>query len=275
MSPFSTAGGAREPPLSPSRSLAKRSLVFSVSVHVVFVLAIVAAGLFSARRPKHEKQDDWVEFTVAVPPQPEVADVPEPEPEKAPEPPKAPDPEPPPPPKEPDALPPEKPPKPKFEKGKIVHREAPKPERRIVEKPKKEPPPKIAPLPRQKVEVKGPKLTDEEIRKLLDKGARPSDHTSIPDSENSRCNALIANAIKRAWICPDSSAITGRDPKIEFTLGLGGAIGNVRLVSSSGNAELDQSVLNAAKAVRSVSGLTPDFIRANPRVTMTFTLEDA
>ncbi len=271
MSPFPSHDGESPHPLSAPPNLTKRSVVFSVALHVAFVLAAVAVGVFSARSRKTEQKDVLVEFTVAVPPQPEAeeeakAPEPEPDPEPAPPPPK---------PKEPDALPPEKPVPPKFVKGKLVHREAPKPERRIVQKPKKEPPPKVANLPRQKLEIKGPKLSDEEIRKLLEKGARPSDHTSIPASESERCLALIFNAVKRAWICPDASAITGREPKIEFTLGAGGTLGNVRLVASSGNAEFDQSVVSAAKAVRFVSGLTPGFIRENPRVTITFALEGA
>lgn len=274
MSAFPSPGGESPRPVSAPPNLAKRSFLFSIALHAVFVLAAVAIGVFSARSRKTEPKDVMIEFTVAVPPQPEETAAPEPDPEPAAKP--EPEPEAPPPkPKDPDALPPEKPKPPKFVKGKIVRREAPKPERRIVERPKKETPPKVVKLPAQKLEIKGPKLSDEEIRKLLDQGARPSDRTSVPDSENARCTALIFNAVKRAWICPDASAITGREPKIEFTLGTGGSLGNVRLVASSGNAEFDQSVVNAARAVRFVSGLTPGFIRENPRVTITFALEGA
>lgn len=271
MSAFPSPGGESPRPVSAPPNLAKRSFLFSIALHLVFVLAAVAIGVFSARSRKTEPKDVMIEFTVAVPPQPEETATPEPADKPDPEP----APPPPPKPKDPDALPPEKPKPPKFVKGKIVHREAPKPERKIVERPKRETPPKIVKLPTQKLNTKGPKLTDEEIRKLLDQGARPSDHTSVPDSENARCTALLFNAIKRAWICPDASAITGKEPKIEFTLGTGGALGNVRLVASSGNAEFDQSVVNAARAVRFVSGLTPGFIRENPRVTITFALEGA
>lgn len=168
----------------------------------------------------------------------------------------------------------EPPPKPAFKKGKIVHREAPEKKRNIVQKPQ-EKTAKQKPVAIRRVDVKGPKLSEEEIRKLLDAGAKPSDHTSIPASERERCISLIYTAIKSAWICPDASALSSREPEIEFSLGPGGTIGNVRLVRSSGNEALDQSVLGAARAVRTVSGLSPGFIRANPRLTVAFSLEGA
>ena len=252
-------------------SLAKRSLAFSVVLHCALAVAIVVAGFFSVNRRKNEQRDVMLEFTVAVPPAEEA-----PQEAKAEEAPESPAP--------PAAVPdtsvaivekkPKTPPKPKFEKGKIVHRDAKEKKRTIVEKPK-EKPVQPKPVAIRHVEVKGPKLSQEEIRKLLDAGARPSDRTSIPASERERCIALIYEAVKRAWICPDSSALSAREPEIEFSLGPGGSIGNVRLVKSSGNAALDQSVLGAAKAVRSVSGLSPAFIRANPRLTVAFSLEGA
>lgn len=260
--------------------LAGKSFAFSVALHCVLALAIVIAGLFSFNSRKKAPTDVMVEFTVAVPPPGDAtsAENPAPQEEIKTE-------EPPPQVRDPEAVPvPEKTkpkvqpaenkPKPEFKKGKIVHREAPEKKRNIVEKPKQK-----VQLPKRlavsHVKTDGPKLSEAEIRKLLEAGARPSDHTSIPASERDRCFSLIYGAIKKAWICPDSSALSAREPEIEFSLGPGGTIGNVRLVRSSGNDALDQSVLGAARAVRSVSGLTPAFIRANPRLTVAFSLEGA
>lgn len=270
MSPFNQSGGAEGAPRPDSPNLAKRSFAFSVALHAALAVGIAVAGFFSVHRKREPPRDVLMEFTVAVPPQEEAAEPPKdaPPPEtRAQEPP-------PPPPKDEIRIPkkpPEKPPKPKFEKGKLVERDPPKRDRQIVEKPEKKPVArKIEP---RKIEIKGPRLSPDEIKKLLDKGATVSDHTSIPTSERDRCFALIYNAIKKAWICPDSSAISTREPEISFSLGPGGSLGNVRLERSSGNETLDQSVLGAARAVRSVAGLSPGFIRDNPRLTVAFSLE--
>lgn len=270
MSPFSDPRDSHPPP--PPRRGTSLAFLLSIGLHAGLALALVVAGLSTWRTRRVEPRDVLVDFTVAVPPEPDPAP-PEPEP-PAPEPP-APDPEPPPPP-EPDPVPVAPPPKPAFEKGKIVNRTPPKPEpkRTIVKRPEKkpDPPPKIQ---TPKVAVSGPKLSPEEIRKLLDKGATISDQTSIPPDENARCLALINKRFRDAWIRPDASAITGREPAVTFRLGPGGTVSDVRLSRSSGNDVLDKSALSAARAVQSVPNLSPGFIRANPVCTLTFELQES
>ena len=49
--------------------------------------------------------------------------------------------------------------------------------------------------------------------------------------------------------------------ELKIGLGLGGTITSYKLVKSSGDPAADRTVLNAASQVRSVSGLSAEFIR--------------
>ena len=121
----------------------------------------------------------------------------------------------------------------------------------------------------------GPRLSAEEVSRLLSAGAEVSDHTSIPSSEMSRCFAIINRAIRNAWIQPDAASITGINPQISISVGAGGVVQSVSLSKSSGNAVFDQSVLSAARAVRKFEGLSEEFVRAKPTFTVEFNLREA
>lgn len=117
------------------------------------------------------------------------------------------------------------------------------------------------------------KLTDEEIKKLLDMGAKPSDHTSVP-GERERCFSIIKNKLYSAWRRPSLSP-TDVASAAELTIWLGdkGVIKKYKLSRSSGNHEMDASVESAAKAVRRIPELTPSFIRDYKTITINFVLE--
>ncbi|MGN0844585.1 MAG: TonB family protein [Kiritimatiellia bacterium] len=247
----------------------KRRLLYSGIFHVVLLTAIVVASVATFRKPEQKEIDILTDFTVAVPPMEEEkkpeenpAKNEQPKVEEAPKP-------------DPDLLPEEKkPPKKKREiqiSKKIVERKPEKRERVIVK------PPETSKIKnreiKRSIDIKGPKLTDDEIRKLMERGARPAETTSIPATENERCLVLIRDQLYNAWIRPDTSAIGQRAPVIEISIGAGGVIRDVRLQTSSGNPVLDQSVLSAARAVRSFRHLTDRFIRANPTVTVNFELK--
>ncbi len=257
-----------------------KSFKISLAVHAVGLTLLFVAGLFRGCSciPKKQKIDLVpIEFTVAIPeeylqnnpkdsepveePIKEKEEVkkPDPIPEKVKE--KDPDPE-------PEKVKP--PPKPKPEKVPVVKSEKIK----VIKKEEKKSPKEIIKLPPniKPVKITGPKLTPEEIAKLLNMGATVSDHTSIP-GENERCLLSIKQALYAAWIRPSSEYKTGRSAEIEITLGSSGAVLKHRLVKSSGNAVLDQSAMDAAAATSMFSHLTPGFLREYPKVTIEFELQ--
>lgn len=239
-----------------------KSFVRSLLVHGVLLVALIVAAYVSFHPKKHATDDMITEFTVALPP-PEEAPVETP---PAPEPPK-PEPPPPEPPKPDDVVIPEK----KKVEVKVTREVVKRPtetkpvERKIVDPPKK---PTVT-----QTNFTGPKLSPEELRKLLEKGAKISDHTSIPPDEQAMYAALIMQQIKDRWICPDASAITGRDPVIVIRLGADGSVLDANLKESSGNGVLDSSVLSAVRSVGRFKNLSPEFIRQNSRITVNFSLQ--
>lgn len=246
----------------------KRRLLYSGIFHLALLAAIVAASVATFRKPEQKEIDILTDFTVAVPPAEEEKRQPEAVPEEK-EQPKAEEEKP-----DPDLLPAEKKPPKRREiqiSKKIVERRPENRKREIVK------PPETSKIKdreiKRSIDVNGPKLTDEEIRKLMAMGARPAETTSIPATENERCLVLIRDQLYQAWIRPDSSAIGQRSPVIEISIGTGGVVRSVRLQTSSGNPVLDQSVLSAARAVRVFRHLTDRFVRANPTVTVNFELK--
>ncbi len=256
-----------------------KSFKISLTVHAVGLTLLFVAGLFrgcSCIREKQKIDNIPIEFTVAIPqeylqntpkdPEPikeevkeEVVKEPEPIPEKIKE--KDPDPE-------PEKV--EPPPKPEIKKVPVVKSEKIK----ILKKEAEKPPKEIIKLPKDVKTVKfsGPQLSPQEIARLLNLGATVSDHTSIP-SENERCLRSIKETLYAAWVRPSSEYKTGRSAEIEITLGASGAVLRHRLVKSSGNPVLDNSVLAAAAATPMFSHLTSGFLREYSTVKIDFELQ--
>ena len=261
--------------------LGRRSFVASIVLHCLLVVLILVAGFVSFDKKKRNPLDELSEFTVAVPP-----DEPEAEPEKPePEPPK-PEPEPPQPEPDPepepapvrDAIPvpvttKPKPTRPPIDtsKARLVHKTVPTTTRRIVPLPSTRPPRTIRTTPT----FSGPRLSAEDIQKLLDMGATVSDHTSIPATELQRCYALIQRQLYAAWIRPSADSANGREPVVSISIGPGGTVRSASLRTSSGDAELDRSAVAAARAVPRFTGLSEDFVRENPTFTVAFKREGA
>ena len=254
-----------------------KSFKISLAVHAGVLTLLFTAGLFRGCSciPKKPKVDQVpIEFTVAIPTDylPTTPEDPKPivkpvekeivkEPDPIPEEPKKNDPEP--------VLVKPPPPKPKIEKVPIVKSDKIKVIKKEAEKTKE-----IIKLPKdvKPVKITGPKLSPEEIARLLGIGAKASDHTSIP-GENERCLLSIKEALYAAWIRPSSEYKSGRSAEIEITLGSSGAVLKHRLVKSSGNSVLDNSALAAAAATPMFSHLTPGFLRQYSTVTIEFDLQ--
>jgi len=261
--------------------LGRRSFVASIVLHGLLVVLILVAGFVSFDKKRRNPLDELSEFTVAVPPdEPEAEpEKPEPEPPKPePEPPKPePDPEPEPAPVR-DAIPVPATTKPKptrppidTSKARLVHKTVPSTTRRIVPLPSTRPPRTIRTTPT----FSGPRLSAEDIQKLLDMGATVSDHTTIPATELQRCYALIQRQLYAAWIRPSADSANGREPVVSISIGPGGTVRSASLRTSSGDAELDRSAVAAARAVPRFTGLSEDFVRENPTFTVAFKLEGA
>ncbi len=183
------------------------------------------------------------------PPQPEPApprpDPPEPEPEPMPQPsPKT----------EPPKPPVQKPPKPQSPRTPVQI--GPRVIRKQSEAQPKETPNK--PLSQAQIEeqINGairnqPKPT----------GNSPGDAPSLPQAVIDTNISLIRKALYNAWNQPPREAAGHSPAEIAFSVGPGGRIQNPRIQTSSGSATFDQSVLDAARRIGSISGLSAEFIK--------------
>lgn len=234
------------------------TVIFYFAFTLIFFGSCLIEGCSCTRKKKTKPLPPTIEFTVAIPEELLPTPTPTPQPEPIATPP------------EPKPIPTPKPkPVPKkdtFVKStKIVEKKAPQPPKReVIQRP-----------PKQVTPVKSNphKLTAKEIQKLLDQGAKPSDRTSIPDDSSIQLLS-IKNALYRAWIVPSAENLTGRPVEIEITLGSGGAIISSRILRSSGSRVLDQSALDATRAVRQIQGLSDAFIKSHRTVSIAFDLEN-
>jgi len=136
---------------------------------------------------------------------------------------------------------------------------APEPPKDIPEEPK--PKPKVQKstkrVTRTEPKPNQPKLSPEEIRKLLAAGAKISDRTSIPTDSfpDAWYYALVKQAMYDAWNQPSGPAVpAGLRTIVLIRVERNGTITRRTIVKTSGNALMDDSVM---KAVQSVSRLRP------------------
>jgi hypothetical protein len=230
----------------------RRIIKLVVAGHVIIFLLACSPSLFARLFRARPEVIVPVEFVVDTsPPVPDMAEaisqIPEPEPEVIPEP--APEVIP-----EPVKVPEKKPPPKKKEKKRKIEVSHTRVTRTVGGQPQKN------------------KLSRDEIQKLLDMGAKESDHTSVPD-EDARCLAVIKNTLYALWEQPSSELVGNSDCVLQLNLAPGGRVSNARLKSKSGNSTLDNSVLRAAGGLRRIHGLTESFIRRHSTVTVSFSVE--
>jgi len=162
----------------------------------------------------------------------------------------------------------EKPKKPEFKKGDLKKPEKKPPEKK-QEKVKpgdfkknakliKNPPPNV---PRTgKGTAKEKPLSEAEILKALNAGARFGSSNQLAANEAQRCISLVAAALKRHWTEEFQWNESLQGVYLEIHFAPGGRIRDARIVRSSGDAQVDRSVVLAAKNTGSVPGLTPAFL---------------
>jgi outer membrane biosynthesis protein TonB len=111
--------------------------------------------------------------------------------------------------------------------------------------------------------------SESEIRDLLNQGYRPGTKTQLAASEEQRCLSLIKAAFYAKWNRPPWTD-TLRKMHLEVRFGAGGRVRGFRLVQSSGSAQADATVRQAAAMVPVVHGLSADFLEKNQTVTIRF-----
>ena len=204
-------------------------------------------------------------------------------------------------------------PDPPEEKSETHQKETPpdKDEVPLLDKADKKPPKhETPPKPVRKPEVKEPgkikisktlvrrpmpngkgKLTPEEVRRLLDRGAKLGNKSSLSEADMRRLlNGdtrfgdgspvsqefvvldMVRQAMYRAWNQPTTIGIAGLVTKVELTFSSDGAIIGSRMVNSSGNKTMDASVMQAVQSVRRVSGLPASFLSSHRRIPVSFEL---
>ena len=126
------------------------------------------------------------------------------------------------------------------------------------------PPNPVKPSPNQHY------MTPEEIARYLKAGAMVGDHNAIPDTEMGLYVAQIANQIRSVWTPPSYADSRGAKPVIKIRLGAGGMVLGYDWVAKSGNASVDNSVIDAMTRVKKIDGLQDDFIRKYPELTLPF-----
>ena len=169
----------------------------------------------------------------------------------------------------------EKPKKKEFKKSEIK-----KPEKK-VEKPKKKEfvkgpikkPPKIQPpvkLPPGKGTSRDKPLSQADIMKALAAGAKFGASNQLAANEEQRCISLISRRFYECWT-DFSWSDNLRPVHLEVKFGGGGKILGYRIVQSSGDAAVDRSVLAAAKRADHVTGLSAEFLKNYPTITVMMT----
>ena len=103
--------------------------------------------------------------------------------------------------------------------------------------------------------------------KALAGGARFGASNQLAANEEQRCISLISRRFYECWTDFNWSENL-RPVHLLVKFGAGGRIAGYRIVQSSGDTKVDQSVLAAAKRAGYVAGLSADFLKKYPEITI-------
>jgi TonB family protein len=117
------------------------------------------------------------------------------------------------------------------------------------------------------------RLSEEEIRRHLARGAVPGTETAIPGDEDI-CFERIRAALYTAWQQPSAEEAGGVVVEAEISLARDGRITGWRLVRRSGVAAMDRSIVEALQTVNRITGLSAAFLRSRETVTIEFRVGD-
>ena len=117
-------------------------------------------------------------------------------------------------------------------------------------------------------------LSQAEIQRLLNAGAKSGNRNQVPPNEASRCYGVIARAFREKCNAYGlESSPTGRDPVLTVTFGSGGSIRNIAVKTSSGDSGYDRQVHQACRQVRKVDGLSSTFLASYKTVDIRLSVE--
>jgi len=135
------------------------------------------------------------------------------------------------------------------------------------------------------------KLTPEEVRKLLERGAKIGNKPTLSEADMRRLlNSdskfgdgsavtqefivldMVRQAMYRAWNQPTDIGIAGLTTRVELTFNPDGTIVGSRILSSSGNKVMDASVMRAVESVHRVSNLPSGYLASHRRIPVAFEL---
>ena len=139
-------------------------------------------------------------------------------------------------------------------------------------KPKKEPVKTTATASKKDSKPKS-SLTEEQIRKLLAQGAKPSDHTSIPDEETIQFE-IVRRTMYEAWIQPSAEEAGNKVAEVAMRLAEDGTVYARKLEKQSGSVVMDVSVMEAVNSVMRIDNLSHEFIKRHSEITISFKLEE-
>lgn len=233
------------------REFQRQSLRLSLALHGAAFLAMLALPWILKACDRHRPNEKlmFVEFTVSIPPPP------------APETPTPPTPEPPKPEPKDDVPVPEKKidQKPEPAKPKDIRQT-----NRVARKDFKAPPPKDKPL------------SAAEIERLLKRGARISDTTSIPDDRQLALGSYYNHVHERmyaVWQQPAQlKSLPGLSAEVCITVAPDGRVTGRTQVRGSGNELMDDSVMKAVNSVKTLRALPPGH-RRPVDISITFEIE--
>lgn len=160
-----------------------------------------------------------------------------------------------------------------------IRKPKPKPVKKPKSKPVKKPKPKPAPVKVSRKRVvrntdKRPKkiLTSKEIIERLKNDIKVTDTKYNPNA-NAVDFAKVKNALYNAWNQPSREEAGGITVRAEITFAINGSIIGRKLVKSSGNVILDQSVMNALNSVQKINGLSVGFTKKHKKVVISFMVD--
>lgn len=135
------------------------------------------------------------------------------------------------------------------------------------------------------------KLTADEVRKLLERGAKIGPRSSLSEADmrrllnsDSRFGSgsavtqefivldMVRQAMYRAWNQPTDIGIAGLTTRVELTFNPDGTIVGSRILGSSGNKTMDASVMRAVESVRRVHNLPAGYLSTHRRIPVSFEL---
>ena len=113
-------------------------------------------------------------------------------------------------------------------------------------------------------------LSAEEIKKLLNAGAKPGVKNQVPPDETSRCLALIKQALDAVWEQPGGAGGSSRPVVLDIRLETNGRIAGYNIRQSSGNPAFDKTVLQAAAICPPIRGLSAGFLQRYDTIPISF-----